>query len=514
MKKISVFVFAFLAFSLSSLCQAAQDHVLVMTISEYLTKPLQGVVHDAKSGLEMAQRMGFDVSSAKVLKDSDLKERGLRDAVSSLPSRVNEGDRVFVYYSGHGASTNLGGKCIQSLVSQDEKLVPVDFLITHLDLLKKKTSEVFIFIDACHSGGLGGIGTVRSVGAAPADTEKLVAKVWEPKSGEVCSTAVNQAKSWLPAREATQVRGMAIPVDNFTFLAAANERELALDDPYRGGLATTSVLACLRDGVRDSDGSGAISAKELAACATEIVAKESPKLSSKYTAHTIEAYGNVGRAVSARPIKVSGLQGEANSAGKKVIAAFEQFSAGSNVNWAAEVFAPTRVKMGTGTPNCARGNNDPETTSCADIAYSTSSAGYLTILYVGSDGREIAAITPNSKPIRPSHRQFLGSIPIVDCAGKTCPGDNTFLFIFSPIALDQSSLVTKLRNSGKLDIEDVVLSELACIAHQSSGKRGALQMQSGGTCEQVQRQAGALQSNDGQAVASGYAAKVVRIVGY
>jgi Caspase domain len=516
-KPISTIVTA-LGISFASVSHAAQDHVLILTISDYITKPLRGVVHDAKSGQEMAQRMGFDISAARVLKDRQLNEVGLRNAIADLPKRVKSGDRVFLYYSGHGASSKLGGQCIQSLVSQDEKLVPVDFLIKNLDALKAKTSEVFVFVDACHSGGLNDIASTRSFGQDQGGShgEKLVAKAWDVKSGEVCSTASNAAKAWIPNREASETRGMAIPTDNFTFIAAANERELALDDPDRGGLATTSVLACLRSGVKDADGSGAISAKELATCATEIVATESPKLSKKYTAHTVEAYGNVGRAIAAQAIKVSAAGNQDLAKGKAAIAAFDQFAAGANTNWNTEIYAPSRVKMSTGVPNCKRDNNDPATTSCADIAYSTSSPGYLTIFYVGSDGKEIAAITEKSMEIRVGGRQYLGSIPIVDCKGRTCPGDNTFIFIFTAERLDQSELLSKLGKDGKLDIGDAVLSGLACIAHQNSEKRQALPMQSGGSCEPLNRNALTIQGGGSGSVAGpgGYGAKVVKIVGY
>ena len=368
----------------------AKDVVLVMTISNYSVQPLEGVKFDSGNALEIAQRLGYDTTQATVLKDSQLSSQGLKEAIGKLSTQVQRNDRVFVYYSGHGYSQLQAGQCVQTLVGQDGGLVSTTELNAQLDMVKARTSEVFVLIDACHSGGLGDMAVTRS--AAPNTTTNLLAqagiaaKVFQAKAGEACSNPVNFTKQWElpPGQPNTRA---AFPHNNFTFIAAANEREVALDDNTRGGLATVNLLKCLNEGVPDLDGSGAASAKELVACAQGNLSADVPALNkrrgTRWTAHTIEGYGNVDRALtSVKAVAPMGRIGTNPAAGPaarrseaavRTLAAFDQVVAGSDGNWSVDVQMPTEVAMGAKAP----------------VHYSSAQPGYLSVLYVGSDGKDI-----------------------------------------------------------------------------------------------------------------------------
>ena len=524
----------FFAESASARKPLALDHVLIMTISNYAQQELIGVKHDANNALKIASKLGFDVSQAMIFKDSQLTAKGLRDAIEMLSEKVWQNDRVFIYYSGHGYSQKEGNQCVQSLVGQDLALISSEEIDKQLDIIKKKLpSNVFVLIDSCHSGGLRDMVVNRDLSSTRLSKStideggRLNSKAFNAKSGESCDTAVNIGKAWTPvlARDMNS-KGTVFPQNNFTFIAAANEREQALDDSQRGGLATVNIHNCLESGVKDIDGNGTISATELIACAQEKVNADVPLLNArankKYLPHTLEAYGNKTKslntvkviAVAQNNVQVSPLE-QNNSSGNsanststqkisytsdalRTLNSFQTFVSGSNGNWAASVDMPQRVKFGDKAP----------------VYYSSSQPGFMTILYVGSDGKEIKAITEASIPIEASDRKYAGAIPIIDCVGTTCAGKaDTFLVIFSQRALDTNSLLGSAKNGDKVRIDSQVMANLGC-ATDSKLTRMAGSMQIASACgEEVKRMAGKMEVAKG-AVVDGYAARIATVIGY
>lgn len=496
-----------------ALAAQAKDVVLVMTIANYATQPLEGVKFDGRNALEIARHLGYDTSQATVLKDSQLSSQGLKEAIAQLSTQVQRNDRVFVYYSGHGYSQLQAGQCVQTLVGQDGGLVSTAELNAQLDMIKARTSEVFVLIDACHSGGLGDMAITRSPVAS--STDRLLAqagiagKVFQAKAGEACSNPVNFSKQWeLPPGQANT--RAAFPQSNFTFIAAANEREVALDDNTRGGLATVNLLKCLQDGVPDLDGSGAASTKELVACAQRNLSADVPDLNrrrgTRWTAHTIEGYGNVDRALTAvRALQptasdrvaaapTSSTTPRRSAAAERTLAAFEQVVAGSDGNWAVDVQMPDQVRMGTKAP----------------VHYSSVQPGYLSILYVGSDGKDIKSLTSNMAVPAATNRH-VGDIPIVDCPGG-CAGENAFLFVFSSRMLNTAWLLGSAQGGTNTAQPSVRLAELQCAA-DAGRKRNALAMQAPGNgCAATYRNAQAMEVAKSVEV-EGYAARVVKVRG-
>lgn len=503
--------FLLLAALLTTSVAQARDHVLVLAISNYVQQPLRGVRFDADNAMRLARGLGYDTTQATVLKDSALTTAGLRQALGRLSAEVALNDRVFVYYSGHGASLREGNQCVQALVGQDGGLVGLGELHAQLEAVKQRTRDVLVIIDACHSGGLGDVAVTRGLGSATAaatdasaDPNLLQPKVFRTREGEACHDPVNFSQAVLASRPAPGTRA-AFPQSNFTFIAAANQREVALDDSERGGLATVSLLDCLEQGVADLDGSGQISANEWLACAQQRVSAAVPafnlKRGTRWTAHTLEGYGNTARSLPG--IAVRGADGAVTPGGAPVpnitpdlapttaaptladstLAAFRQLAANANGNWAAGFELPARVQMG----------------SSAAVRYHSAQAGYLSILYLGSDRQHIDLLADNVL-LLPSTGKLLGNLPITDCPGG-CVGDNTFLFMLSQQQLDTAQLLAAAKQ-GRLPVSAQAVGLLHCTV-------GA----TGPVCRGRSRNAGALQLAPNAPV-QGYAAQMLAVTGY
>lgn len=459
----------------------AKDHVLILTISNYVDRPLRGVHLDAQNALAMAGSLGYDVSQAVVVKDSALDSRGLRQALAALVARVQDKDRVFLYYSGHGASLRVGAMCQQALVAQDGGLLAVGELYERLDAIKQRTHEVLVVMDACHAGGMQDLSVTRSsVPATSVDafSAGLRPKTFQPREGEACHSPSNLAQRWTPASQPTRAR---FPENNFTFIAAANAREVALDDDELGGLASYGLRSCASEGVPDQDGSGQISPQEWLACAQAKVAARVPainaKLGTRWVAHQLEAYGNTQRAL---PMAVHPTTLPAPSTpDQRSGAALEQLVATADGNWDVHFEMPTQVKMGT----------------TAAVHYRSSQPGFLTILYFGSDGKDIDILSYNT-PLQATPRRLLGNIPITDCPGG-CPGANSLLFLVTAQKLDATALLESAK-AGRLPNTSEGLLALRC--GLSAGPRCG-----------TQRNAGALVIAEAP---QGYAAQLLQVTGY
>ncbi len=418
----------------------AADQVLLMAISEYPGNPLDGVKHDVEHALALARQLGYDTRQAVILKDRELTHAGLTQALVGLKQRTRKNDRVFIYYSGHGASLLRGGVCTQTLVPIDatphgDNLFDLADLNRGLDEIKSLTSDAFVIIDACHSGGL------REIASARGGANRVRAKVWTPAQGEICHAPTNAARHWNVASRGT-------PENNFVFIAAANEREVALDDPDRGGLATSALSACVTHGVADSDASQGISARELAACAQQRINEDVQRMNRHYGGawkpHRVEVYGNAERNLA---VKALPAPGAAPDRAAQTLAAFREIAAGSNGNWNAEVTPSTET---------ARFGEK------VAFQYRTAQPGYASVLYVGSDRRDILALLVN-KPVTATSGASLGRTAISEPAG-----DNTFLVLFSQAPLELDAIL----RDGKAALTAQTLQGLQAATTQTKRNAG------------------------------------------
>jgi hypothetical protein len=451
----------------------AADHVVIMAISNYSRAPLEGVRHDTQNALQLAEKLGYETSAAMILKDSQLTAQGMRDGFRQLAERVLSNDRLFFYYSGHGASSLVAGQCTSSLVTQDEKLIDTAELKTHLEQMKGKVQDALIIIDACFSGGLGDISLASSSrashGKSAGPTRGLRGKSWTPKPDEKCHEPVNFTKAW--SQPNANARSLTrLPEHNFTFISSASERQVALDDPDRGGLATVSLLQCARDGV---PANGLATAEYLVACAQNLVNDAVPKFNAqdgtRWMAHTLQVTGNKDRPMldvrtspTAMPSQVQAPSIRGRS--EVVISALHQIAKdGSNGNWAFAVQpSSTSILL-----------SEPDQKRVVTFPYASSQPGFGYVLYVGTDGQDMKQLYPE-----PGENNFLpatGEFPALRIEGP--PGDNTYLFVMSQVPRDFSSVFA--HTGAGAPTSSAMMTAIQC----ELGKRNSVRINPGSPCE-------------------------------
>ncbi|MEA3173654.1 MAG: hypothetical protein QOF42_1065, partial [Gammaproteobacteria bacterium] len=79
------------------------NHALIITVSEYQKSPLPGVLTDRKLGIELAQRLGVPPENIVQLSEQQVTRDGLKQAFADMNQTIMPGDKLYVYFSGHGA---------------------------------------------------------------------------------------------------------------------------------------------------------------------------------------------------------------------------------------------------------------------------------------------------------------------------------------------------------------------------------------------------------------------------
>lgn len=255
----------------------AENYALIMTI-DYANAPdpknrmpPAGIRADATMALQMAQKMG--VPDKNIIKRSNglLILPSMNAALTELTQRIRPGDKVFIYYSGHGVqylnTSGVGGKCTEAIYTADFKFFPDASLDAALTALTAKASEVVMFNDSCYSGGQ----ITRN--AAQLDSEGAVAKmvVLQPKSGSAndlgytCGEGINDI-AW---KRAIEKAGKQASRPRLVYLAAAADNELAFALP-RGSRATLAWHQCMNN-------RGMLTGNSMKECAQEAIKNDGSK---------------------------------------------------------------------------------------------------------------------------------------------------------------------------------------------------------------------------------------------
>lgn len=246
----------------------ASRHALIIGVGQY-TAPgiaqLKGVPTDMRSARDIAAAMAIPDSNITYLRDTDATADAIRQALRDLESRVSPGDRVFVYYSGHGTRwvdpQSDPNSCTEGLLGTNGQPLTNREISGLLAPIAGKADKLMVFYDACHSGGVANqpLRTRSLLGDAAGLTPKFVPQV----SPELCAKPSNMRTRSLSAELGRQG---AVP-ENVVFVAASRPDEVSFDDPKSGGLATSAWRACLLGKAADQDGSGSLSVDEITACA-------------------------------------------------------------------------------------------------------------------------------------------------------------------------------------------------------------------------------------------------------
>ena len=440
---------------------SAADHVLVMTIGAYTNiTQLEGVRFDEKNALELARALGYQTSNAQIYKEGQLAGDGIQRALATTLAQVKQGDRLFFYYSGHGASFPVQGGCAEALVpfdatSDTSRFVRTESLVRQIDKAREMLSDAFVFFDACHAGGhrelvvSSGKGATRGAREDIPNSSLLTSKSYIPRGGEQClkvsnkSAFKNYADTGEPPSVTTTARGMSSSVKrNFTLVAAASENEEALDQRGKGGLATTALLQCAVQGVGSTRGTGVVNVNELKLCAQQIINQTVPKISTSHKAHNIEVYANSSKTLTNIPVLAAAESTPGLDEAARTINVFEQIAANSNPNLGFGVHITADKVPLNGR---VRAN------------YSSNSAGYVTIFYVGSSRTHIVPLVANLA--RPAAQNAeLGELTI-----EAPVGANEFLFVHTSQPLQGViEIMGDAKQGRKVDLSKRISQSLAC----------------------------------------------------
>jgi hypothetical protein len=226
------------------------------------------------------------------LHDSQATVSNIRTALNNLNDRVQDGDRVFIHYSGHGTRYKdpQAGGCVEALLPYDgmsKGMISNTEMASLLAQITQKTDKLFVMYDACHSGGLvAAAATARTRGIANSNDEGALRPKFAALSEE-CSKPVN-IKTRSLVNE--QINRGALSQD-IVHISAARDNEISFDDEQKGGLATQYFRDCMLREAKDLDGSGAISIEEIKQCAQEKVNRRMQN-DNNFKAHNLVLSGN------------------------------------------------------------------------------------------------------------------------------------------------------------------------------------------------------------------------------
>lgn len=243
-------------------------HALVIGIGEYAdpeVPALKGVVHDMASARRMARAMAVPDERITVLRDHEATAARIRAEIAALERRVADGDRVFVYFSGHGTrwydETVQRDACTEGLLAADGRAITNVEMGRLLAPLAQRADKMLVFYDACYSGGVAGA-PFRTRSLRLGD-ELVTPKFTRAGAPQACSQPSNfRTRSLALVMQQAQ----ALP-QNVVHVAASRPDEVSFDSSAVGGFATVAWRDCLLGQARDHDASGAITVDEITRCA-------------------------------------------------------------------------------------------------------------------------------------------------------------------------------------------------------------------------------------------------------
>ncbi|MEI8169031.1 MAG: caspase family protein [Rhodoferax sp.] len=284
-----------LTLGVRSLPPRINRHALIIGISRYAdpaTPSLPGARIDKESATQMAQAMQVPQSNIRYLQDDQATGNNIRQALKDLTDKVEDGDRVFIHYSGHGTRYNdpAAGGCVEALLAYDggtSGMITNHEMADMLKTITNKTDKLFVMYDACHSGGLvAAASSVRTRGFSNRNDDGQLRPKFASISEE-CGRPVNIKTRNLVVEAAAKG---ALPQD-IIHVSASRDNEISFDDELKGGLATQFMRDCMLREAKDLDNSGAISMDEIKQCAQEKINKRMAN-DVNYKPHNLVLNGN------------------------------------------------------------------------------------------------------------------------------------------------------------------------------------------------------------------------------
>jgi hypothetical protein len=257
-----------LAASTAFVAASERHHALIVGVGQYSqasgADPLKGVPKDMITSRNMALAMGVPDRQIIELRDKQATKANILAALDSLNRKVGPGEKVFIYFSGHGTSYSTKNGCEQGFIPYTQGPYTQDDMISEAELagytskISQKADKAIVMVDACFSGGVVASRT-RSISEIADIRPKFV-----PPASEKCDVAINQTvtRSFAPA-----MQRLGVPQENFVQISAANYNEVSWDNEQLGGLATHTLGQCLLGDAKDINRSGSITLEEVRQCA-------------------------------------------------------------------------------------------------------------------------------------------------------------------------------------------------------------------------------------------------------
>jgi len=404
---------ALLSMALLACTAHAETHGLILGIAEYpAPSSLPYVKKDVELAKKLAHWANVPVRNLLIVQDAKLGLEGFRETLRHFSDGIKEGDEVFLYYSGHGGRSEVQNgvgkpQCAESFISYDLKTYMDQEFQTWLQQISLKASKVMVFADSCHSGGVAEEKSSRAM-----RNEHLLIKAhprFVARGSEHCE-AVNLAKMSIATRSLRS---------NAVYMAAARDDEAAWASPY-GSIATLAWVKCLAQSGISGSRSGAVTAEDLRSCAQSWIDVHG------YNQH-LHVVGN-----------------------DQIVLGFDKDNAIPRVETA------TSPPVLPGVFDSLVQNADPKRTVSirptqdqvvvgrdqVELDVATSEPGYLYLLYLGSDGKTLDLLYPNTfeenNYIAAGTHRFPNRHWQIDAGGPA--GVDSVLAIVSPMKRNFSAL--------------------------------------------------------------------------
>ena len=236
LKNAAVAVLTFLIGMLVCPSAKAANYALLIGIGQYRTKTLEGPPHDVAALQHvLASKYDFKRENIRALINQEAVKSRILYEIEQLAQITQPGDRIFIYFSGHGTSRSDDLMSLP-LPHGSGALVPADFsgdpnqtieqLMSQLIVGKRdlrpmlarldRDRQVLLVFDTCFSGN-----TVRSIG-----TNKTV----DPSRYiHLASRSVFNEESSIGRFEDNLIHDEPYPYQNIFYISASSENEIAKD---------------------------------------------------------------------------------------------------------------------------------------------------------------------------------------------------------------------------------------------------------------------------------------------
>ena len=136
-------------------------HVFAVGVNKYKAEGFQSLAYAVKDArdfvntiMDMADKdMYWNVDTTLII-DEAATTFNLQRQLLQLGNRVQDGDVVMMFFSGHGIREEEESYFITSDALWYINGLNTDDITTQIQKMKKKNCKVFVFMDACHSGAM------------------------------------------------------------------------------------------------------------------------------------------------------------------------------------------------------------------------------------------------------------------------------------------------------------------------------------------------------------------------